>query len=267
MSAPSPSNSDGYPTNSDCGFEPSEEDIKPNITGKTPRNPRQKSYEEQEILMLSQAYMRSSLDPIRGTSKKADTMWKDICETYNKMIVGFNQSNMDRLSLDRPFTQLPTRTSPSLKITGPSPSNRPSTNLRVFTLATTFCPVRRTRHTSSVSSNCIRVTLRTGAYKTFPKKWTITIRHIFGCECSQSLGATSLTPTRKGMTGWRKKAKISAWMPMMRIHFLDRLTTCQPSQRLQTTQRGNPVRGRRWDATRQSGRGKRMTLLKRQRGL
>ena len=62
-----------------------------------------------------QAYMQESLDPICRTSKKADIMWKGIFDSYNKMIVVFNQSNMDCLTLDHPFTPLPLCTWPSLK--------------------------------------------------------------------------------------------------------------------------------------------------------
>ena len=118
MSAASPTNSDGSPSISlDDDPKLSQEDIKPDIsTGKTSRKPRQKSYGKQEVLMLSQAYMQESLDPIHGTSNKADIMRKDVCNSYNKMIVEFNWSNMDCLTLGSPFTPLPLRTWPSLKI-------------------------------------------------------------------------------------------------------------------------------------------------------
>ena len=55
------------------------EDVKP--SGK---KARQQIFNEQEVLLLSQVYMRGgSLDAIHGTSKKGDIMWNDIKISYN----------------------------------------------------------------------------------------------------------------------------------------------------------------------------------------
>lgn len=107
MSATSPrSNDDSDPPPS----QHDEADVKPKTV-----TVRQAGFTRQEILMLAQAYMRESLDPIRGTNKKADVMWKDIYDSYDKLRQAHDRSKMDRLSLDTPFTPLPERTSVSLK--------------------------------------------------------------------------------------------------------------------------------------------------------
>ena len=106
MSNPSPSSSDNNDDN-----EPSQPDVKPTIN----RSKRSQGFTAQEVLMLAQAYMRESLDPINGTSKKADAMWKDICHAYNKMRQDFDRHKIENLSQDKSYTPLPERPSPSLK--------------------------------------------------------------------------------------------------------------------------------------------------------
>lgn len=96
--------------NNDDTPEPSQKDVKP-----TRPKPRSQGFTAQEILMLAQAYMRESLDPINGTSKKADVMWKDICQSYNKLRQEYDRGKIERLSADKPYTPLPERPTPSLK--------------------------------------------------------------------------------------------------------------------------------------------------------
>ena len=97
MSTPSPiGNNDDRP-------EPSQKDVKPKPTRPKPRT---LGFTAQEILMLAQAYMHESLDPINGTSKKADVMWNDICQSYNKLRQAYDRGKIERLSADKPYTPI-----------------------------------------------------------------------------------------------------------------------------------------------------------------
>ena len=88
------------------------EDVKP--SAKKARA-RQQSFNEQEVLLLAQAFMRESLDPIRGTSKKADVMWNDIEQTYNRLRQEHDARKLARLSIDDAHTPLPERMKGALR--------------------------------------------------------------------------------------------------------------------------------------------------------
>ena len=110
MSATSPTSS-----NDDSEAPLSQLDVKPKP--KPNPTPRQASFSSQELFMLAQACMRESLDPIRRTNEKADTMWKDIHDAYNynKLRQAQDQARMERLSLDTPFIPFSKCTSILLK--------------------------------------------------------------------------------------------------------------------------------------------------------
>ena len=108
---PEPFGEDAPPPLNDPPPLKESEDVKPSL--KKPA--RQQSFNEQEVLLLAQAYMRESLDPIRGTSKKADVMWNDIEQTYNRLRQEHDARKLARLSVDEAHTPLPERKKGSLR--------------------------------------------------------------------------------------------------------------------------------------------------------
>ena len=69
-----------------------------------PKNPpHQKSFDGQEILMLAQAFMRESLNPIRGTCKKANVMWKDVGDAYHLLRRDYDRKKLEHLFANDDF--------------------------------------------------------------------------------------------------------------------------------------------------------------------
>ena len=107
---PDPLGEDDPPVNEHDPPVNEPEDVKPSV-----KKARQQSFNEQEIFLLAQAYMRESLDTIRGTSKKGGVMWNDIETTYNRLRQEHDARKLARLAIGQSHTPLPDRKKGSLK--------------------------------------------------------------------------------------------------------------------------------------------------------
>ncbi len=63
---------------------------------KSPPQGRGTGFSKEEILFLAKVYVRTSSDPIVGTSQSEENLYQQVCTIYNQLITGWKEDNDDR---------------------------------------------------------------------------------------------------------------------------------------------------------------------------